>query len=206
MKRIKSLLLLSIFLGSWLAFAEEGGAPETKAQADPRFYYPSDPEYLVLRFSASGRDQKLLRIDIYGNGRVLFHRPHGYIDPGSYEIEISNQELEELLTFLADRGIMSMTSQDVEAFKRKAMAEAATEGIMPGTSSEAHHTIRVHLDGYVSRDGRAFDKIDREMSFGPIDHIVRFYPQAVGLRRLDEVVKKFMTLQLRYRLALKDRE
>jgi len=203
MKKATSLFLLLVSLGYGLAFADDVGSPQPINEPAPRFFYPSDPEYRVVSYSVSNSRQDLLTMDVYGNGRVLFHRPKGYIDPGGYEIEMSYRELEDLLTFLADRGIMGMSSQDVEELQRRALVEAAAEGIMPGTSSEARTTISIRLDRYVSREGESFENVDREMSFGPIDHIVRFYPKAAELRMLDEVVRRFLELQQRYKSAMR---
>lgn len=118
----------------------------------------SAPTTLVLRFSREnerlvGRDVPVL--EIYGDGRVVAHRPAYMLDPGDWEWSVGPGELKELLSSLATDGLLEYDAEKVERDKRDFRAKEAREGRAWEVADTTETIIEVDFASYDPGGGAA---------------------------------------------------
>lgn len=89
------------------------------------------------------------RLRVYGDGRVYVHFPSYMKKAGDYDLQLSSEELNELLHILAGNGIMDFdaTATRQERRQMETMHRLAT-GTVTHISDATDTIVNIRLDGY----------------------------------------------------------
>lgn len=112
----------------------------------------------VLRFSREHErliDGDAPALEIYGDGRVVAHRPPHMLEPGDYEWRLNPGELQQLLNAFAADGLLEYDSEDVERQKRDFAQKEAREGRAWAVSDATVTTLEVDFASYEPGGGKA---------------------------------------------------
>jgi hypothetical protein len=162
--------------------------------ASPTIRYPTATDFQVLGISLSlplPPEYSLPAVRIYGDGRVWRHTPSYMKRGGDYEAWLAPEDLDRLLRFLADQGLMGFDRENVEAKHREAeRRRQADAGGAPIVADAPTTTIHIDLEAYAPPgvDEPAVD-FAKTISWYALDSVVSWYPEITELRRLQEVAE-----------------
>ena len=135
MKDRTSRTLISLIVGClFTAFAQQAFA-----QAIEKVHFPKSAGHLLLSYSvrhemlADNDPQPLLQI--YGNGRVVVHRPDYMKGGGDFEMSLSQKELQTLCRELIVKKIMSYREQNAINEVRRLALESGAQYSVSDTSN-----------------------------------------------------------------------
>ena len=190
--------------------------------------YSHDPDTVVVQMEwTDGRIARLPesppQLRVYGDGRVHIHfhwpnkaRLKGYdaktakakgLAPPSegrdYSLQLSKQEMDELMSFIAEKRIMDFDSEAIKERMREIDVEMGRETLPNGkTHVEANvvdggwSTIQVNVDVYgpsgVQRETQS--NVKKEISWYCAGFSARFYPSIEALQRLSDVLEELSRL------------
>ena len=180
-------LTLAVFLlGSSASFSDEPGD-------NSYFYYPSDPEYLILSYSyhlPTIPPDPTPRVRIYGNGRVVVHRPLYKSSPGDFEIQISNDELDELLRSFESCGWFEATSQSIKMLQHSAREERLkATGSTPAWFDIGTTEVELRLEKYaMSGDPQESNQWSRSILAEELEMFAKDYLEVRELGALYECI------------------
>lgn len=117
-------------------------------------------EYHVA-FGELAAGESLPRLRVYGNGRVRVHNPPFMKNAGDYELWLSEQEMDELIASLVEKGVLDFDESRVKAAKKQRIEARRYEEVQAGQGMILTHTadadvttVGIFLDRY-ERAGRA---------------------------------------------------
>ncbi|MCP4656062.1 MAG: hypothetical protein GY856_11670 [bacterium] len=195
--RVAGCMALAGCLGTGAAFAR------------PQFDYPFDPEFLVVRYDqvheSIAESDNVLRLSIYGDGRVEIHFPFYLRRSGDFELWLSRSELDELLVELERNGVLDFDPERVR--ERRDQAEAvrrAREGTLVEVTSFSRIEIEIALRSYTCAEGAAPETdLRRKVSWRSLGPEARLYPELTELRDLAAAEKVLLELLERRDLVRK---
>lgn len=95
--------------------------------------------------------QPMLRI--FGNGTVRVHFPVYMKKAGDYEMQLSRDELQALLLFIEERGLLQFERSNVATLKKQMLNRTISESkIINIRSDDAFTDIQINLDSYTSSE------------------------------------------------------
>lgn len=195
-----------LFAAILLLAATAGGAGDA-----PIIRYPAAADFRVLEIRTSipltpyTKDTPAVRI--YGDGRVLQHRPSWMKRGGDYEAWISHTDLDRLLRFLADRGIMTFDPERVEAAQLAAARErVSATGGEPVVADAPTTVLNIDLAEFAPASGESAEKFAKTISWYALDDVVSWYPEITALKHLHEVTSVLWDLGVRAEAAAGDGE
>lgn len=186
--RLVALAVIGVLAGMAI------GPPSVAADASPTIRYPTAADFQVLGISLSlplPPEYSLPEVRIYGDGRVWRHRPSYMKRGGDYEAWLAPADLDRLLRFVADQGLMAFDRERVKAthYEAELRRQAATGGI-PGVADAPTTAIHIDLEAYAPP---GFDEpaegFAKTVSWYALDSVVSWYPEVAELRRLQEVAE-----------------
>ena len=125
------------------------GEPELEFSPDSATLVLS---YHVIQHMLEGRDPTPL-IRIYGDGRVLVHYPVYMQRAGDYELQLTRQELRQLLVSMAQQGVVDFNPENAAAEKRAVMQQLAQRGEVAYVSDAAETVMDIRLTRYKPAGG-----------------------------------------------------
>lgn len=189
-------LSLSLLLALSLLTGLPSGVSASEA---PTIRYPAAADFLVLEvrraipLTPDTREGPAVRI--YGDGRVVQHRPSYMKRGGDYEAWISHADLDRLLRFVADRGVMAFDPEIVEAKQLAAAREriAATGG-EPVVADAPTTILNIELEEFAPAGGEPAEEFAKTISWYALDEVVSWYPEITALKHLHEVASALWAL------------
>jgi len=150
-KKLFSPILFFCLAAGILATALISAVPNATAMAGnpvPTFDYPRDPAYLVLQYTHTydmiENQDTTPFMRVYGDGRVLIHYPAYMKRAGDYQLQLSDAELQNLLTTLDNAGLLSLTAQAGESVQSQINATAAGQALHE-VSDDTKTIIETHV-------------------------------------------------------------
>ena len=183
-------VVIVLFLGSSASFSDD-------LENAAYFYFPSDPEYLILSYSyhlPTIPPDPTPRVRIYGNGRVVVHRPLYKSSPGDFELQLSNDELDELLRSFEACGWFEATSQSIKMLQNSAREERLkAAGSTPAWFDIGTTEIALHLEEYAaSGNPDEGNQLARSILAEKLEMFAEDYPEA---REFGELYKCIVRLE-----------
>lgn len=123
-------------------------------------------EYHVTFGELAGSDT-VPRLRVYGNGRVHVHNPPYMKKAGDYELWLSDQEMNGLISSLAEKGVLDFDEGRVRAAKKERIESRQHQEAQAGKEIRFTHTA----DGDVTIMGIFLDRCvpqDRSLPRGPL--------------------------------------
>ena len=160
------------------------------------FEIATDSDTLVLSFRYLGGQidtegaPPLLRI--YGDGRVLVHRVTGSRAPGDYALQLTHDELMGLLGSLADKGVFTVTTDDLRSESTDSPPQA-TAAISDATTTE----ITVHLKRFSPPGQPAVSPFDYTFRWYALQQSAQHRPDSQILRDLAAAERELLQLTQR---------
>lgn len=118
-----ALAVLSVGLPSHILAQGAAGSP-----TEPKFMYTRDSDKPVLELSYSGgmiaNPDRTPFVRVYGDGRVLIHRPLYMKKAGDYTLKLSQKELDNLLATFAEEELLNIDEGRLEAMAAGLRVEA----------------------------------------------------------------------------------
>lgn len=146
-----TLLLCSGLLPAWILADDAVGSP---AAALPEVEYDESADALIVSLlDAPGELAEpagTMSVKVYGDGRVVVHRPAYMKQAGDYSLQLEPAETRALVRSVAARGLVEFDRDAVKRAKRQARAErqAARRGSRGGAGAPL---LESTSDGTVSR-------------------------------------------------------
>ena len=124
------------------------------AMADSVFDYPHDPDFEVIQYTEV--DSMIINADplpllrIYGDGKVLVHYPAYMKRAGDYQMQLSDDQVQQLLASLEQNNILGVTSDNILKLEKQMAASRvqSSQSIME-RSDDTHSNINVRLRSYI---------------------------------------------------------
>lgn len=172
------------------------------AFAQPRFDYPSDPEFLVVRYDqvheSIAESDNVLRLAIYGDGRVEIHFPFYLRRAGDFELWLTPGELEAILVELERSGVLDFDPERVRERRDQAEEAEAARQAREGTLvvvNGSRMEIAVALRSYTPAEGGAPEtELRRKVSWRSLGPEATLYPELTELRGLAAAEKVLLKL------------
>ncbi len=142
-------------------------------------------------------------LEIYGDGRMVVHRPAYMRNAGDRTLRLGAAELDELLASLADKGIPTFDAEQARAAKRGALQarlarRTGGEAVSLRYVADAPTTvIEIHLDGYRAAGARAASPVDRTISWYGVAADAEQYPAIDAIRDLAAARAELLQLMKR---------
>ena len=140
---------------------------------------------------------------IYGDGTVVVHYPKYTRKAGEYEMKLTDDELNSLLSSLAKKGLMTFDAEKVKEEKRKELKrrqeEARKTGKMAVTAAimdAATTVVEIKLDSFTPADKPAgtVRNLNKKISWYAVEFDARQFPQVRSLVNLAAAVKELRAL------------
>lgn len=199
-------LTLALLLAAFLLTG-----PGVSASEAPVIRYPTAPDFQVLEIrlaiplTPDTREGPAVRI--YGDGRVVQHRPSYMKRGGDYEAWLSHADLDRLLRFLADRDVMAF---DPERVKNDQLAAArdrvAATGGEPVVADAPTTILNIDLEVFAPAGAEPTQDYAKTITWYALDEVVSWYPDVVALKNLHEVASVLWSLGERAEAAAGKRE
>jgi len=197
-------LVVCVLLGLMLA---AGAAAQTGGRAEPQrasFDYSEDPERLVFRYTerpgALGGPDAERSISVYGDGRVVAHRPRFTRRAGSWGTHLSREEMEEFVRSLVEPGLMEFDENRARQSRRDLRKQRRLQrGELFEVSDADTVTLELHLDRYRGRGSGAQEQrnVVKRVRWRGLRSDLRRYPELTDLEGLGAVQGRIHALMER---------
>jgi hypothetical protein len=201
-------LPLALLLAAFLLTSPPSGVSSSEA---PVIHYPAAADFQVLEIrlaiplTPDAREGPAVRI--YGDGRVVQHRPSYMKGSGDYEAWISHADLDRLLRFVAERGVMAF---DPERVKDQQFAAArdrvAATGSEPVIADAPTTILNIDLEAFAPAGAEHTQDYAKTVVWYALDEVVSWYPDVVALKNLHEVASVLWSLGERAEAAAGKKE
>lgn len=190
------LLPLALLLAASLL---TGPPPCVSANEALSVRYPAAADFQVLEIrlaiplTLDTREGPAVRI--YGDGRVVQHRPSYMKRGGDYEAWLSHADLDRLLRFLADRGVMAFDPESVKAEQLAAVRKrVAATGGEPVVADAPTTILNIDLEEFAPAGGEPSEGFAKTITWYALDEVVSWYPDVAALKNLHEVASVLWAL------------
>ncbi len=146
---------------------------------------------------SNGPDTPLLRI--YGDGSVVVYFPEYRPNAGEYRMQISQEELTDLVALLSEKGMMTFVEarvkQEKAELENEARALRAQNGqpVLFSRSDDTLTVIEISLDGYQAAEAsQAISDFEKRVAWYGAAHDARQYPSFEEIGNLMDVVSQLM--------------
>ncbi len=144
-------VLCALFLSAAAVAAQPVGEPLQRNELPVRMEFSTSAEEPILSYTVvhellGDENDPTPLVRVYGDGRVLVHRPVFMVDAGDYEMQLSPQELDELMASMAALRVATTTSEEVERQRDQARAVRATGGEMHAVLDASYSVIDIRLE------------------------------------------------------------
>ena len=112
--------------------------------AEKSIGYSQEPSQIILEYTVSINEladqdpTPLLRI--FGDGTVNVHYPFYMKRAGDYHLQLSDQELKELISFLNDNGLFDFDAPKIRQLKNEKLLKLQAESFETGSESVLFET------------------------------------------------------------------
>lgn len=170
---------------------------ESLAQA-PVVGFDAAPTTRVLRFSREherlvGRDAPSL--EVFGDGRVVAHRPSYMLQPGDHEWRLGPGELQGLIAALAADGLLDYNEDEVERGKRDFRATEARAGRAWTVTDETRTILEIDLISYDARGGAAIGRVRKTIRGHNLQLDSEHMPGLAGLAGMARIERRLLQLE-----------
>ncbi|MDH3443372.1 MAG: hypothetical protein OEN50_05560 [Deltaproteobacteria bacterium] len=137
-------------------------------------------------------------VQVHGDGYVLVHYPRYMKRAGDYFLQLSQQEMADLMGLLSNRKILEFDVDEVRRDKRQA-DRAVLSGSAPQLFAvlDASTTIiEIRVDRYnpVTGKGQEVLNVDKKISWYGLKSDAKRYPDIEPIQNLDFVRQRLLTL------------
>ena len=156
---LKPLMASALYLAlSWTAAFAEPAVREYRSAADGlEFSYAPDATTPVIAYyhhdHLLAADQQRPRLQVFGDGRVLVHRPLYMKHAGDYTFTIDRHELDALIKRLSDNGMMQFDGRQLEDKRAAAVDAERRNGIFHHISDAVTTAIEIRLKNWRKATG-----------------------------------------------------
>ena len=166
----------------------QGNDEATTAGTLPVFSYTVPTSEPVIEYSlkhhmlAEYDPVPLLRV--YGDGRLLVHRPAYMKNAGDFVLQLQQDELEQLLRTHADKGVMDFDSAATkQEHHQLRAARRATTGQLFHVSDATDTNIRIRLDGFQrTAASKRMTGLDKQITWRNLEMDARNFPSSARLQ------------------------
>jgi len=163
------------------------------ARAQSLYDYPRSADYLVIEYTQiitmlENQDPTPL-LRIYGDGRVLVHKPTHRSNAGDYEMQLSDAELQNILSSLEANGLFIYDHKNIAQLKQKSLQQAlagkqvVTSPVATMISDDTYTVIKINLGSYMpGLSGKAITNFKKEVSLKNIYWDAKDYPNLIELK------------------------
>lgn len=188
------VLILACCFAPCFAWADE-------TRVEPLLQYPASSDFVVLELTARGsatidpRQGPFVRI--HGDGRVHVRHPPHFRDSGDYEVYLSPGDLQTLLSFGSELGLMSFDREFAEKELEAAAARyRARTGTRPGITDASTTTLRIRLSRYgATETSSVVEDFETSISWYGLSEVTSWYPDVEPLVRFQRFVEVLRLLQ-----------
>ncbi|MCP4368498.1 MAG: hypothetical protein GY797_10375 [Deltaproteobacteria bacterium] len=192
------LVFNMIYFISLMSWAEEPKMSPLDGGA--KLSYKSESEELVLRLSYKGGmidDPDKYSIKVFGDGKVLIHRPHMMKDPGDWYVMLTEEELRKLLSPFADPDVLTLSNEQLDTLANEARKK--TGPIKPPDDHGVATTLEIIADGVTPAGEKepTMKKIEQKITARNLEFNARTLLQvqpiqklAACCRKLEEIAKR----------------
>ena len=183
---------------------QSAGAQSAPDRTVGRLRYSTDPTTIVLSYQeivgefAAHTNVPLLRI--YGDGRLLVHRPAFMSNAGDYQTHLSPAELDSLLASIDDAGLPEFDGPGT----RRALKAAARQPDLYYASDPSTFVFGLNLQEYRpigTPAGVVAPPLKRSIEWRGLRADARRHPEIVALQKLAAVERQLHALARHPRLA-----
>ena len=161
-------------------------APEL-VYARPVFEYPQDSTFLLISYSQkipliTNQDPQPT-LQIFGNGKVMVHFPVYMKKAGDYEMQLSQEQLHQLLRLIEERNLFQFDRRSVLLLKQDVDNRVDIKSKNLNVRSEHVHTnIQVNLEFYSSPEkGIVQSQLKKRISWTNLKWEAQQYPNITAL-------------------------
>jgi hypothetical protein len=204
-------LVLCVLVGLALAAGADAQAVGGEGPQRASFGYSEDPERLVFRYSerpgALGGPDAERSISVYGDGRVVAHRPRFTKRAGSWGTHLSREEMEELVRSLVEPGLVEFDETRARQSRKDLKRQRRLQrGELFEVSDADTVTLELHLDRYRGRESGAQERrnVVKRVRWRGLRSDLRRYPELTDLEGLGAVQGRIHALMERPDLSRLD--
>ena len=175
------------------------------------WYYSEDPGRLVFRYSerpgALGGPDAEHSVSVYGDGRVVAHRPRFTTRAGSWGTQLGREEMEELVRSLVEPGLVEFDETRALQSRRDLRKQRRLQrGELFEVSDADTVTLELHLDRYRGRGPGARERrnVVKRIRWRGLRSDLRRYPELTDLEGLGTVQGRIHALMERPDLSRLD--
>ncbi|NNE04964.1 MAG: hypothetical protein HKN15_04475 [Xanthomonadales bacterium] len=164
---------------------------------EPVFQVPSDPEVPVISYSETpellGNPDRTPRVQVFGDGLVWVHYPVYMKKAGDYQMQLSRDQLQDLLRELAP--LIDFDKQAVSQVRHAAaQARIARSGMLFHRSDSLLEAIELNLGSYQASGSAPARAIEQELSWTDIRFDAQDFPEISELQDLDRARQSIRAL------------
>ena len=192
-------IITSVHLNSW---AE--GTRELRMGTGAKLSYESKPSKLLLQVRYEGgmiKDPDKYSIKVFGDGRVVVHRPKYMKNAGDYSLKLTPAEIKGLLSSFADEDMLGLETRKfkkitTDAFK--ARAEIGQIERAPSTHG-ATTVLEIHAESFTPTGGTqpTLKNIKTRISVQSLKHSAKALSNVQPVQKLANCVQKIEALAQR---------
>lgn len=175
-------------------------AAPSALRAAPYGYEPA-PDALIVKMTEVAGEMDASAgspsVAVYGDGRVVVHRPAYLQDPGDRVFRLSAAELDALVASLVAKNLPDFDAEGARAAKRSALqARLAARAAGPVSLRAVLDAPTTVIELHLTSPGRAAG-VDRTISWYGVRADAEQYPDVVALRDLAAVRAELLELMRR---------
>lgn len=172
--------------------------------AQPQFEYSRDADAIIVELSQDigmledADPTPLLRI--YGDGRVHVHYPVYMKRAGDYSMQLSEQEMRQLLSLLLGKGLIQFESEpvkkqmkDIDLARKQKKLATGEQVVVNERLDEATTNIRLALESYQDQSA-VMKNVVKEISWHGLLGSVKDYPEVEMIQNLAAAKDVLLTL------------
>ena len=142
-------LWAAVFVGLVIA----ASVPVAGEDSGYEFSFPDDPNYLVLQYRSLVPQlpeayDPTPSLRIYGDGRLRVHFHASFSGAPDWERQLSREEVERILSALAEEGVLELSNQRIAALWDQAYSEVQKERAISPLPRSPGAELTISLDGY----------------------------------------------------------
>ena len=193
------ILMLCAFFG----LCHQAPAQQMSAQKVQKVIFPKSPDHLLISYAIHhemlATNDPIPLLQIFGDGRVLVHRPDHLKQAGDYEMFFSQKELQDLALALIEQQIMSFTEESVQQQIEQADLDSGSRAQVSDNSRISLvfnvHGVKIRGQKRIHPVGKRLHRLDK---IGPM---ARFYPTIKSVGDMAEIEKALYSLVYSSRLT-----
>jgi hypothetical protein len=174
----------------------------------PGFSYATDSDTsepiirYQLRIDMLANIQDRQTISVYGDGRVVVHYPAYMKDAGDYQMQLSEDELNQLIRELSDGGMMDFDHKEAKSRVEAARKLMRDKGQLYEVSDDVETVVEISLDEYQKNtNSKKVKGFNKQFRWKNIRHDAARYKNDSAINRAHDAVKRIQGFKKDSRLV-----